>query len=448
MGPARWQRALLMALILILCLFRGSARGQGPDNQPAHEEIPFPRFDLMELSRRLKNAQNQALFKALMELKENPSRLLSEQEQRGLMSLLDRLALDPKDVQRIQEQLRQPTLNKNRLPPAWHKSDQELQNLLKQLLEQFQKNPGTSTGQSGTNPVLDLGRVNPEDLTDGALPSMLNDPKSNPFGLDPAELKDRQEFARWLLKQSERFKDLDNGRFGDAPALREALRNLKNISSDNGFSGWNLPRPGDGWGEKLNRMGRDLLPRDVWNRLKLPAPAKISLPNLPRLNMPKVNIPWSGMPSVGTPSLQPPPLPSSLGNQSGFLWLVVALAAGLAAWLLYRRYGPRFTGRKTDTGPVPVRWPMPLEALATRADVIRAFECLSLARLGVEVRSWNHRAIAAGLGGEHEDQRQAAGQLADLYEQARYAPGAEPLPDESLQNARRSFSFLAGVSAA
>jgi hypothetical protein len=85
--------------------------------------------------------------------------------------------------------------------------------------------------------------------------------------------------------------------------------------------------------------------------------------------------------------------------------------------------------------------------VASRADLVRTFEYLSLLRLGLPARAWNHREIAARLGGD-ESQRRAAGLLADLYEQARYAPADEPLSPEALAEFRRDLGFLAGMTAA
>src|SRR5262249_17453220 len=72
---------------------------------------------------------------------------------------------------------------------------------------------------------------------------------------------------------------------------------------------------------------------------------------------------------------------------------------------------------------------------------------LSLLRCGYPARVWNHLTIASQLGGKTDDRRQAARQLAALYEQARYAPEDEPLPAEALAAARRDLCFLAGVAA-
>ena len=106
-------------------------------------------------------------------------------------------------------------------------------------------------------------------------------------------------------------------------------------------------------------------------------------------------------------------------------------------------------------------------AVATREEVIRAFEYLSLLRLGPAARNWNHRTIACQLANPSEpgpasarlfSQRlgrsgrvsglaEAAQTLADVYEKARYAPASDDLPSSALAAARTELCLLAGVSA-
>jgi hypothetical protein len=93
-------------------------------------------------------------------------------------------------------------------------------------------------------------------------------------------------------------------------------------------------------------------------------------------------------------------------------------------------------------------WPIDPAKIASREDVVRTFEHLSLLHCGYEARAWNHLAIASELGGDAQERRQAARQLAACYEQARYAPANEAMPAESIAAARRELCFLAGVASA
>ena len=98
--------------------------------------------------------------------------------------------------------------------------------------------------------------------------------------------------------------------------------------------------------------------------------------------------------------------------------------------MLWRVFGGRLSptvGGNRVLGP----WPLDPARVATRAELIQAFEYLSLLHCGEPARAWHHRAIADCLGGNEAGRRDAAAQLAELYEQARYAPTSGDEPDWS-----------------
>jgi hypothetical protein len=132
-----------------------------------------------------------------------------------------------------------------------------------------------------------------------------------------------------------------------------------------------------------------------------------------------------------------------------FGMILLALLA-FAAWKL-RNW---FTEGDAD-GPISRwrlgPWPVQPALVRTREELVRAFEYLSLLRLGKAARSWNHRQIAANLGGVTSaatECGEAAARLAQAYEHARYAPAADELPDRELEAARRDLCLLAGVAGA
>jgi hypothetical protein len=127
------------------------------------------------------------------------------------------------------------------------------------------------------------------------------------------------------------------------------------------------------------------------------------------------------------------------------LWALVGLGFGIALWRALAWQQSR-TARAADTwklGP----WPVDPAAVATREELVRAFDYLALLRLGPTARSWNHLEIAARLGAEGR-RRTPATRLALLYEQARYAPPGEPVSEADLAAARRHLCLMAGVPAA
>jgi hypothetical protein len=156
------------------------------------------------------------------------------------------------------------------------------------------------------------------------------------------------------------------------------------------------------------------------------------------------------LPSFDSPSVSLSP--SSTAGGDG--WAPVLLSLVMLATvvlLLYRSgFGPKSPELGVGAEWRPGPWPTPPHAVATRQDVIRAFEYLALLRLGPAAAACHHRQLAERLAQQDADnpaRRQAAEILAWLYEQARYAPAEETLSAEQLSDARQALCSLAGVTA-
>jgi len=138
--------------------------------------------------------------------------------------------------------------------------------------------------------------------------------------------------------------------------------------------------------------------------------------------------------------------PSSPG-WNWLLLLVVTLLGGLVAWKLtrWRQAHVAHGARTWRLGP----WPVNPATISTREQLVQAFEYLSLLRLGPEARHQNHHQLAAALSKDETDswapRQQAVEHLASVYEQARYAPADDPVPEADLAAARRELCLLAGV---
>src|SRR5207248_3213322 len=106
-----------------------------------------------------------------------------------------------------------------------------------------------------------------------------------------------------------------------------------------------------------------------------------------RTGLPSPGDDWAGSLAAGAPSG---------GLPGAGLLLLLLLVPGLAllAWKA-RGDGREAAGRRAELGP----WPVKPSAVASRDDFIRAFEYLALLCLGPEARSYNHREVAARLGG-------------------------------------------------
>jgi hypothetical protein len=131
----------------------------------------------------------------------------------------------------------------------------------------------------------------------------------------------------------------------------------------------------------------------------------------------------------------------------GLLWVILAIAIGVALWRVLAWRGDQVQRRRQEAAAwVLGPWPVAPGAVRTRAELIQAFEYLSLLLLGRRALSWNHRQIADGLGAAPAaEYRRAADHLAGLYEQVRYAPEDGPLTETELASARRDLYLLAGV---
>jgi hypothetical protein len=219
---------------------------------------------------------------------------------------------------------------------------------------------------------------------------------------------------------------------GERP-LRNLLRGLR--TDGQGGLTLDLSNNNSSWARVLRRFGNRaslgrLIPKDLGATVR-----KLRLPSVPR---------------VGLVSRHSLPAVSGEGAGTGVVWLLALLGLGLVAWkTLGRGRGEDEPGRARPWRLGP--WPVRPDAVSTREDLVRAFEYLALLCLGQEARTCNHRDLAALLAEQdrHEPRRrEAAVHLARVYEQARYAPADERLPDEELAAARRDLCYLAGVAAA
>jgi hypothetical protein len=179
--------------------------------------------------------------------------------------------------------------------------------------------------------------------------------------------------------------------------------------------GWTLPSLEGGW-VKVPDVPLPSVPRPL---MSFRGPGRLSLPAAPAVS------------------------PRDAGQALvGLLFLAgVAALLALAATRLRSRIAAR-AAMAWQLGP----WPVHPGQVASRRDLVLAFEHLALSRLGPGARSRNHRDLAEGLVGGRVALVGAADHLADLYEQARYAPDEGPLPAAALADARRNLCLLAGVA--
>ncbi len=228
----------------------------------------------------------------------------------------------------------------------------------------------------------------------------------------------------------------DMGEWADSPlgnSLRNALRRAGQHSPAAGMT-FDLSEKTRGLTGTLGKIGQ-YLPTERLRSLDLAGRLRgVPLPSLPSGGM---------RAAVGTV-----PQTSGAGVLSGLLWALVLLTLAAVLWKSLRWYREQAAnGDGWRLGP----WPVRPEAVATRQDLVSAFEYLAQLCLGPVALACNHLDLAARLGareGTDVGKRRAAEHLAGLYEQARYAPPDEALRPEELAAARRDLCLLAGVAPA
>jgi hypothetical protein len=168
---------------------------------------------------------------------------------------------------------------------------------------------------------------------------------------------------------------------------------------------------------------------------------------------------WGGSVGSGSSSGWNAPRPSGFNapsiSGSGFAiaglgtagsLILFAMLAAVVAFLLWR-YWPAVVGRERQPTPLPGLGPWPIDprAIATREELVTAFEYLSLLECGPAAQVWNHVTIADALRLHLPAAEEIADPLARLYALARYTPMQEPFTERELIEARGYLCQLAGV---
>ncbi len=158
------------------------------------------------------------------------------------------------------------------------------------------------------------------------------------------------------------------------------------------------------------------------------------------------------LPSVGNWEVGRPDLPSAEeAGQSG-AWLLGLVLLALVGWGLWQSrgfglFGSEAIGRSgRRLGPCPV----PPEKVTTRGQLVQCFEYLARKILGQPAETSHHHETARRMRQRAATtaQEQAAVELGELYELARYSPPDEALPPDALDRARAALRQLATVNAA
>lgn len=363
-------------------------------------------------------------------------RLKIEQQLGPFKDLVKQILADPKMLHLDPDKIKDMKLENPAFKKAladWVRSDPKLQDSLRDWLKQNQldqQSPDAKKLHEDLKKLLDRSALK------GFEPPRVQDPPDWKNPGKPIRPKDDPitQLTERAMKQTERTPLGE--RLKKSAAWKQAFEDLR-ASLDQpdaargmlgDWPGKLLTADGKTWKlaeDALERL-RDLPPpqldRFTWN-LQVPGIGKIPLPDL-------------GPP--GMADLSGPALPSS-GTAAS--WLLLLLIGLLVGWRLlrWRKGAASIVPERPDLGP----WPVRPEAIATRADLVRAFDYLALWTLGLGVKSWNHHAVVSRWGKTAPACADVARALAKLYEQARYTAGAEQLPEAERDLARRSLLQLA-----
>lgn len=396
----------------------------------------------------------------LRQILENPDAFgLSAETLRELQKTYKdgQLHLDPSDsrLDKLKEWIRETGPN----PSRPNLSEQQIKDL-QGLIQEMQKNssqseetdPKENDPSTGTPDHPGTGRDSSRDMkTPPRVGGLVFPPKDqNPHGgsgsPEGEEMGTQARIRQWLKEQTPRIQSM-LGPLKDSPAFQDALREFSKLGlKEDGLIG-QLDDPTSQVGSVLDKFGRFSRQSGLSGLRDWPAFSNFSLPDLPRPSLPQVSIPMPALPSVNLPRVSVPQTPTP-GDGLNLLGMLVLLGLLVFLWKLWgRRAEAAGLAAAQDWHPGP--WPVAPGMIATRAELIKAFEHLSLLKLGRTAASQHHRAIAAGLcaaiDANSPEGQQAAQHLASLYEQARYAPADEPLTEPALRAARRDLCFLAGV---
>ena len=219
----------------------------------------------------------------------------------------------------------------------------------------------------------------------------------------------------------------------ESPAWQRAAEELQaSLRSPDAASRWGLEK----WADRFRGLAERL-------PMALPEGALEPLRRLPTPALPRWDV---GVPSLGrwTPSVLTAPgaptLPRATMNDT-VMWLLVVVLLGLTGWWMFRGAGRRTERQAAARALGP--WPVAPNDVATRAELVQAFDYLALLTLGPAARTWNHRVVARRWEAIAESARASAPLLADLYEAARYTPGPAALAPAERDEARAALRALA-----
>ncbi len=452
-GRFRALGLLSLACLGVLAAFPAAAQVPHVKNRPDYIRIPYKGDMEAFLKQMLGQVEGQhdldaALQKWLKEAQADPSQFKLKLNQKDLEAWQKKITENPMALKHLPGLLDRPGLMGQIDPQKIAQWKETLEKLKPpELPEGPPGNPAQPPGQfpPGQGGPVPPGQVPPGQ--GGPVPPGQAPPpgtvQPTPPPLAPTDVPDagpagEDALTEWLR---ERLEGLENSDLKDmlleSDAFQKAITDLQSFTppgNDTGLLGSHATEEVAKW------LGQ--LPDVHWD-LKLPHPdwhlGKIDVPSLPSVNMPAVPLP-----SMGPVGVAAPGAPAALALGPVLMAFVAVVLAGAVAWLVWKAAPWKTLRQGRQAGWQLGGWPVDPARVSTAAELILAFNYLSLRLFGPEARSWNHATVAGHIGqGGQSARQEAAARLAELYEHARYAPAAEPLAPEDLRQAREHLGALA-----
>ena len=235
--------------------------------------------------------------------------------------------------------------------------------------------------------------------------------------------KQTEDLAKWLSKN-----------FGDSETMKDLTKDLAEMIAKDGKKTNLLSGFEKEWKALVQNGGPKFSPPNFSEFT-----GELSLPDLKSASSFNVG---SSIASEAGSSSSGPNLHTGDSNSLVLFGLLAAITV-MACLYWARRHQATENGTRGER-----TWPVQPADILSRADVVMAFECLSIAKCGADAVNWHHHQIADEIGSRQPDWSDSAARLAYLYEKARYAPLNDLFSESEIAEARERLQQLAGVPGA
>jgi hypothetical protein len=377
------------------------------------------------------------LFRKLRALKSDPQSLEAfVKENQDTLRVLAQLVRDKQlgidENNPALKQLRQLLSGRKELPPAFQELPPELKEFLLGTAEAAPAGPSGPAAPGASTPEQQQTADNTQTAS-----------------IPEAQLAEQQRqsiIGEWLYRQAERWAAQNGGILSQSTHFQAALDRLRQFHNYSPTAPGTTAQP---FGGELSQWVTAAFPKDLFANIKFP------------------DLPFFGG-TLAVPDLRMPTPPAAATNidasapigaapeisRSAALGLAAVVLVAFLAWRILSHMGAAYRDDWTRAGLDGASgwrlgpWPVEPQSISTRDDVIRAFEYLSVLKLGPRALTWNHVEIALALGQRFPTLSANALELGAHYEQARYAPVSDAMSPADVHIARDEILQMVEGSAA